>query len=592
MGTIVPSTVTRRRYAAFVGFAVFVVASAGGLAWLRIESTTAGFYTLGVTGVASGSLLVIGAVTSRQLVGPLGRLRIEVESRDGDSGTITEGVDRSDEFGKLSRGIDALARSGAEARSEYRNERERRQELETRLEAVEDTVDAYCRTLRRRSDDTLTHRLDTEVASDELSALASAFNDRLAELETTVDRVSELTADIHSSVDAITDGTTDLGSTDRQVTESVSRISDRSGRQRDELDTVTETLDELASTVQQIAATSNRVAEIAQQTAETGQNGSETAETAIDGMEAIEQETREAVSQLRKLEAEVAQIDELTARIADVARETNMLALNANIEASRSDRSGDGQGFGVVASEVKELSTDVQEAAEEIERRLESIRTQAGRSVTQVEKTSDHVEQVKSRVETATTALSEITELAERTTDGVQRISQTTRTQATTTEEIVSMIEEARTIADSIEDETRAAATVAHDRRDASAGLSRNADDLTRQIDRLQAAVEHCAIPEAAAPGDRPLPLIEAPENEEVDAYELKRAVIDAHSGTDTPWHTFGRIELETGCDLASVSPGETITEDRFDAVRSTAEELFGHGIEPHAEPAIPLDEE
>ncbi len=88
------------------------------------------------------------------------------------------------------------------------------------------------------------------------------------------------------------------------------------------------------STTEEIAATSSQVATLAERTAATSTDARESARRAIDGMNAIEAEANEAVAEVGRLEDELETIDDLLAFIGDVTRETNMLALNASIEAA------------------------------------------------------------------------------------------------------------------------------------------------------------------------------------------------------------------------------------------------------------------
>ena len=125
-----------------------------------------------------------------------------------------------------------------------------------------------------------------------------------------------------------------------------------------------------------------------------------------------------------------------------------MLALNANIEASRSTSGEEDGGFGVVAQEVKELSQDAKDAAEEIEDRLEAIREQTRRSADEVEQTSEDVDEASAQVADAVDALEEIAEYAGETNTGVQEISAATQQQAASTQEVVAMVDEAATISE------------------------------------------------------------------------------------------------------------------------------------------------
>ncbi len=109
-------------------------------------------------------------------------------------------------------------------------------------------------------------------------------------------------------------------------------------------------------------------------------------------MAVIEEETERAVAEIEALEDEAERIDGLIDSISGIAEQTNMLALNANIEASRSTQGGEG-GFTAVADEIQNLS-EVYDSVKDVEERLEGLRTRALSAADEVRRSRERIEGV------------------------------------------------------------------------------------------------------------------------------------------------------------------------------------------------------
>ncbi|MFC6716607.1 methyl-accepting chemotaxis protein [Natrialbaceae archaeon GCM10025810] len=450
----------------------------------------------GTYATAGGVLLIglVGAVLGRNTAVSIDRLtRKAGRMEEGDLDVDLE-TKRIDNIGRLYEGFDSMRvalrtqiEEAEAAREEAERERERVQRLneDLRTKAAE-----YSQVMEAAAEGDLTARMDPESENEAMADIGEEFNEMLAEIELTVAELNRFATDVATASEEVTASSEEVRSASQQVTESIQEISDGAERQNQALQSVDREMSGLSTTTEQIAASSNQVADIAAQTVETGAEGQEAARRAIDAMDEIEVESERAVEEIRRLEAEVEQIDDLIAVISDIARQTNMLALNANIEASRSLSSQDDEGFAVVAREVKELSQDVAEAADEAEERLESIRKRTEQSATEVEGTSDEVEDASEQVQEAVEALEEIAGYARETNSGVQEISAATQQQAASTQEVVAMIDDAATVSDQTTAEAQNVAAAAEEQTTALTEVSRSASDLAGQASTLSEALD------------------------------------------------------------------------------------------------------
>ncbi|KFE57938.1 chemotaxis protein [Pseudomonas syringae] len=207
-------------------------------------------------------------------------------------------------------------------------------------------------------DGDLTHRLAVN-SNDELGDLAASFN-------RFVDK-------IHGMVREVAQMTTDLDSLVNQATQQTLRSEQAMQRQRNETDQVATAINEMSSAAQEVAMSAQRAAEAAAETDQQGQAARKVVDNNIEGMNALVSDIRSSGTSLDSLQNDVRSIVSVLDVIRSIADQTNLLALNAAIEAARAGEAG--RGFAVVADEVRALASRTQQSTQEIQgmiTRLES----------------------------------------------------------------------------------------------------------------------------------------------------------------------------------------------------------------------------
>ncbi|WP_207586191.1 methyl-accepting chemotaxis protein [Halomontanus rarus] len=441
----------------------------------------------------AGVLLVgiVGAVIGRNTSRSIDRLTTKASRMEDGDLEVDLSSPRVDSIGRLYDGFatmqDSLKAQITEAEDARADAERARVETERLNEHLEEKADAYADIMRAAGEGEFTARMDAESDNEAMAEIATTFNAMIAEIERTTAQLNAFANEVATASEQVTASAEEVHGASEQVSTSIQEISDGADRQNDSLQSVTREMDGLSTTIEQIAASSNEVADIAERTAETGKAGREAAQTAIEGMTELEAESDEAVAEIERLEDEVEQIDELIDFISSVAEQTNMLALNANIEAARTESADDG--FAAVASEVKSLAQETKEAADDIEDRLTSIQRQTERTAEEVQSTSRRVAEHTDSVEHAVDALDEIAEYAAETNDGVQEISAASEQQAASTQEVVAMVDRVATISEETSAESETVAAAAEEQTAALTEVSRSASGLTTQASELSNAL-------------------------------------------------------------------------------------------------------
>jgi len=217
-------------------------------------------------------------------------------------------------------------------------------------------------------------RLDQPIQTDHPGALGETL-DRLEDAFGTLDESLQ-------AVQAVADETAQIGTTaadsvreieaaGEAVVASVEEVSTGADSQRDTARTVRDEMNELSATVEEIASSAEEVAAVASTAAEKSETGQTRAADATEQLELMQSQATEVAASVESLDEEVSEVGSIVEVITDIAEQTNMLALNASIEAARAGKHGDG--FGVVASEIKDLAEDVSDATTDIEARIDAV---------------------------------------------------------------------------------------------------------------------------------------------------------------------------------------------------------------------------
>ena len=225
-----------------------------------------------------------------------------------------------------------------------------------------------------------------------------------------------------------------LSSSSEELSATAESLSKDAQEQSHQVRQVSEATVQMSQTITDVAQNATTAAEAAENSADTADGGKEIVSMASEGIVSIADTVKDAGVSIELLGKSSAQIGEIVATINGIADQTNLLALNAAIEAARAGEQG--RGFAVVADEVRKLAERTSQATKDIGQRIAAIQADTQKSVLAMRKGAEKAEKGKGLSKAASEALNSIVIVSTKTKDMIQRIAAATEEQSATSEEI------------------------------------------------------------------------------------------------------------------------------------------------------------
>lgn len=227
------------------------------------------------------------------------------------------------------------------------------------------------------------------------------------------DLVGTIVDSINRMADNLRRTITEIAESSKQLSESSARMSAvtvETGRcmrtQQSEIEQVAAAMNEMTATVQEAARNAEQAAGATEEAERDARNGALIATEAMGGIDALVAKIEEVARGLEELRADSDNIGVVLDVIRGIAEQTNLLALNAAIEAARAGEQG--RGFAVVADEVRTLASRTQHSTEEIHKMIERLQSKTGVAVKAMEQTRARAQEGIEQVEKAAETLAEI----------------------------------------------------------------------------------------------------------------------------------------------------------------------------------------
>lgn len=273
-----------------------------------------------------------------------------------------------------------------------------------------------------------------------------------------------------------------------QVNNAIEQIATGAGEQVENVNATVGLVGQMARSIQEVAEGAQTVAVSAGKTKEAADQGAKAVNLSIKGMEGIKVKVFESADKIKELGEHSEQIGQIIQVIDDIAEQTNLLALNAAIEAARAGEHG--KGFAVVADEVRKLAERSGKATKEIAELITNIQKLTAGAVTAMEEGTVEVEQGALLAKDAGSALAEILSTVQETYLQVQSISAAAEQISSSSNEVVKAIDKVSSITEENSAATEQITAASQEVATAMQNVSAVSQEASSAVEEVSASTE------------------------------------------------------------------------------------------------------
>lgn len=286
-------------------------------------------------------------------------------------------------------------------------------------------------------------RVQATVTENFTGAIADSINFSIDQMRSMVSKINETSAEVSAAAD--------------QTRSSVSQLSEASQRQAKEIADVSEAVNEMAVSIDQVSCNAAESSSVAERSVDIASQGAVMVQNTIGGMDKIRGQIRETAKRIKRLGESSQEIGDIVSLINDIADQTNILSLNAAIQASMAGDAG--KGFAVVADEVQRLAERSGAAAKQISALVKTIQSDTNEAVSSMEQTTAEVVQGTKLAQDAGVSLGEIESVSKSLAEIIENISDAARQQAASAGKISSTMKSIEEITSQTTEGTKLTAT-------------------------------------------------------------------------------------------------------------------------------------
>ena len=312
------------------------------------------------------------------------------------------------------------------------------------------------------------------VAEGDLTQQATVTEDITGAI---ADSVNYTVEELRSLVEAVQNTVARVTETTQQVEQTSTELLAASTEQLREIRETGESVLQMAGRINDVSAQAQQTAQVARQSLEVTESGLTAVQNTIGGMNSIRDQIQETAKRIKRLGESSQEIGEITELISDITEQTNVLALNAAIQAASAGEAG--RGFSVVAEEVQRLAERSGDATRQIAAIVRTIQTDTQDAVAAMERSTQGVVEGARLSDAAGAALADIDRVTRQLSDLIAQISEQASREAESANVVAANIQHIFAVTEQTGEGTRSTAQMVRE-------LSRTAEDLKASVARFK----------------------------------------------------------------------------------------------------------
>lgn len=326
---------------------------------------------------------------------------------------------------------------------------------------------------------------------DEFGQLANSFQTMNLKMQTVIRDIAGTSEQVAASSEELTASAEQSAHASQQVAVSISDVASGAGKQLRAIEETTAAIEQMSAGIQQAAASTAQVVSNSAKAASTAQTGGQSVDKAVLQMASIERTVATSSVVVNKLGERSKEIGQIVDTISGIAGQTNLLALNAAIEAARAGEQG--RGFAVVADEVRKLAEQSQDAAKQIAELIREIQSDTDSAVESMTEGTREVKLGAQTVNAAGDSFRVIVNLVSQVSEQVREVSAVMQQMSSGSQQIVASVkqidqlskqaaEESETVSAATEEQSASMQEIAS----SSQGLARLAQNLQETVGKFR----------------------------------------------------------------------------------------------------------